>query len=100
MIPLFLYFAAAFGFAFAVGHSEITYGFRLSLSKFEDHTLAWWFLKLLECPPCLGFWIGLISAASGLVVPPSFSFLPGVFVLAFATVGVNLLLGRWTGLVE
>jgi hypothetical protein len=68
------------------------------------HRVRWfhwplgWFLSLIECPACLGFWLGL---AAGLAWP-SLDLGPGSYhapAVALYTCGANFLLGRATGLI-
>lgn len=122
MTSLLLYALAAFGLAYIIGHAKISLPFRLLLEPDEDpgfrggndeHTppyvktafrdsLRWWLLLLLECPACLGFWIGLIY---GWVAAPDFGFgvvsrAGAAFQLALFTCASNLLLTRAAALVE
>lgn len=69
--------------------------------SFTD-SLRWWLLMLIECPACLGFWIGLFVGMAFPGVLPT-----GVTGLRFAalecalfTCGSNLLLANWAGLME
>lgn len=126
MIPLIIYTVAVFGFAYLIGHSVI--------SKPWRELIAWWaydpmqqarsgdgqidhdvplrvtsrpwayFLDLIECPACLGFWVGLIfGTCLGLTIGPSAVIFPGPAwmlppVAACFTTGSNFILGRLTGL--
>lgn len=80
------FFLAAFGVAWAVGHSRASRGLREWI--FERTPL---FVDLLECPGCLGFYLGF---AFGLWELHTFT---GALFLGFATVGSNVILGRLTG---
>lgn len=91
-----LYFLAAFGFAFIVGHSWISLAFREWAALSEK---GLWFAKLLECPACLGFWIGLAAVLTGTVSVPFGPRWFAAIVLACATSGSNLLCSKWVGLV-
>lgn len=105
---------AAFGLAYIIGHSKISLPFRMLVdpgNKITKPTEAFWsfFLILIECPACLGFWIGSIIAAIFIYGPdpmisreivnsayakPLFIVSNGLFVC-----GVNFVLGRATGLI-
>lgn len=65
-LPLHLlaYFAAEFGLWFVVGLSGISRPFRIGLEKLPAGTF---FVSLIECPACLGFWEGMAASALGLV---------------------------------
>lgn len=92
------YTLAAFGLAFVLGHAKVSLGLR----GFVHENLGWigrFLVELIECPACLGFWIGLCYGF--LFHPP---FVPpgthGVVVLALATAGSNFILGRKSGLIR
>lgn len=97
-MSLFLYFAAAFGLAFIVGHSYITRPVREVL-VLRAPTLV----ILLECPACFGTWVGTFV---GLIAPGLFGFdgvwdqrlLAGV-TAGCATAGVNYALAVWTRII-
>lgn len=100
MISLALYFLAAFGLAYVVGHSAISMPVRLLIGGPEGQPRAFlgFLVALLECPACFGTWTGLVAGA----------FLPGLFqqstwwagalVAACATAGLNFIIGKATGL--
>lgn len=107
LLAVFGYTIAAFGYAFVVGHSKISLPAREKLAEiaFEEglrqrKSVASWFLALIECPACIGFWIGLFSgaglswyrdtAALGCILASVF--------LAFYTCGMNFILARLTNL--
>lgn len=72
----FVLFAfAAFGLSYVLGHSTLSYPFRDSVYNFAMRKttqglggvalirwIALWFIKLIECPACLSFWIGFAFA--------------------------------------
>lgn len=111
-----LWFVVAFGFALVIGHSKISIAFRellagLPASVAENGArlpevpalipgAGPWIAALLECPMCLGWWVGFVAGASGFIALP-LNGLPwwgaGLF-LAFATSGVNLLLAKYVGI--
>jgi hypothetical protein len=120
MMQLALWFLAAFGFAFVVGHSRISLPLRQWLGGWIEsgatphvesgevvghitthlpaiRVLGPFLVALAECPGCLGWWLGLGAGALGLVVLP-FPFAVSVAVLAFATSAVNLLLSKYVGM--
>lgn len=99
MISFVIYLLAAFGLAFVLGYSEVSFPFRSALSK--SGALARWFLKLLECPGCVGVHIGWSWVMLG--GAPFFgasSRWVEMGLLAFATCASNLLLARLAGLSE
>lgn len=125
---LLLWFAAAFGFAFVVGHSKISLPFRewfggklvltettatspgaaeagITMSSYAQRKAAVPYLgpflvALAECPGCLGWWLGLGAAFFWpALVPFGLSLWASMLLLAFATSGVNLLLARYVGMV-
>lgn len=51
----------AYGFCWVIGASKLTLGVRkwLDRSDAEGLSPAGWFLSLLECRGCLGFWVGV-----------------------------------------
>jgi hypothetical protein len=62
---LHLVFAAfaAFGFAFVVGHAEITDPIRSALWDTNLRPLRF-AVRLLECPGCISFWVGALYLLS------------------------------------
>lgn len=92
MNTLVVYLLATFGFCYAVGHSRISLPFRELMAKVYVLSPV---LALIECPACLGWWVGAAAAATGRV-PYSFGYLDwGVW--PFATCGAHYLLAAWTG---
>ena len=96
----FIYFAAAFGLAFIVGHSQISLPIRVLVHRMG--ALGRFVVELLECPACFGFWTGFFW-----VVVPGSSMLPVLLptgrlgwalVLGCATSGVNFFLANYSGL--
>lgn len=66
-MDLLVYMVAAFGFAYIVGRSRISYPIRLAVNLIGSWpNPVWrplrWFVILIECPACLGFWIGGAAA--------------------------------------
>lgn len=97
VIALAVYTLAAFGLAFVLGFAEITVAARDWLMK--KGVVLQWFVKLLECPACVGFHIGLWYA---LVASPEFmvTLKGGPVELAFFTAATNFVIGRSTGLIQ
>lgn len=96
-----MYFLAAFGFAYVIGHSKISLPFRevlappvdvTSPSVWARHTL----LSLMECAPCCGFWTGIVTAKLGLM--GFTNDWPTAIILGFITVATNLLAATITKL--
>jgi hypothetical protein len=94
-----------FGLCYVVGHAKITLKLRMKLfSKVE------WLVDLLECPACLGFWLGLFEA--WLLCPQLRDFflflfphtgtstVGSIFSFALYTCSVNYILGRLSGLIR
>ena len=114
-----LYILASFGFAFVVGYAKISLPLRswlartchaqgtdLVLVPFSDERR--WLVDLLQCPACLGFWIGAgfvvvdarffgATAALGLDHLPAVAL---VLIYGLATAASNFILGALTGLIE
>lgn len=91
MTELIFYTIAAFGLAYILGHSSISLAPRTWLASKSA-----WLTELLECPACLGFWIGLFWAL------PYWGLADWRHFLAYPvyTAGANFLLGRLTRLIE
>jgi hypothetical protein len=87
-----LYYLAAFGLAYIIGHAKITY--RLRARGVAMGAAGKLVVELLECPACLGFWIGLAAGYFNVV---SFA---ATWVLALTTCAVNLIAARFAGLTD
>lgn len=59
---------------------------------YQPHNVGFWIVTLMECPACLGFWIGLFAGI--IYYPTAFEAMAG----AFYTAGSNFLLARLTGI--
>lgn len=101
MIPVAIYTLAAFGIAFVVGFAKISLGIREFIAA-----RCTWLISLLECPACLGFWIGLVAGALNLpglfneITPyPRLYRVCAALMLGFYTVATNFLLGRISSLI-
>lgn len=89
---LVFYVVAAFGFAYIVGHAVVSRSIREALWEAgEVAPIVRWLVALVECPACLGFWVGLFV---GLYL----GWGPSALALALFTSGSNLLLGKLTRL--
>lgn len=116
LVQLLVYSLAAFAVAYVIGHSKISLPLRLAIEpeppkKVDDDegssirqvrtresfsdSLRWWVLLLMECPACLGFWIGLLYGFSS-----RNEFGANPLELGFFTCGSNLLLARMAGLMK
>lgn len=92
---LVLYTLSAFGFWYIVGASVISYPARAALRRLARSTdLLTTLLELLQCPACLGFWIGFVAAFT------RYSPAPGVdcFMLGLYTSATNLVIAHLTDL--
>ncbi len=104
-MSLVFWFLVAFGVAFVFGHSKISLPFRIVLGGQEGHApavpvLGPLVVALLECCGCFGWWLGLTAAIFWpALVPFELALWQRALMLAFATSGTNLLLGRFAGMV-
>lgn len=111
MMGLLFYTVAAFGLAYIVGHSAISLPFRMAVDPGPDVTtpsrVFWaWFLMLIECPACFGFWTGLFAgmlyaAIDGPLYPQEGALAKMLWAvgLALYTTGSNFVLARLTSLI-
>jgi hypothetical protein len=98
-LPLILFFLAAFGLSFVLGFSKLSLPFREALAKAGP--IGVFFVTLVECPGCLGFWEGVAGWfwRGAFDLPLSGSLLLGL-VFALAVCGSNMVLGRYVGMVR
>jgi hypothetical protein len=105
-LALLVYTVAALGAGYIVGFSRISAPLRVRLAGnvYDDDgepVVPWryWTLSLLECPACLGWWIGLAAGTAWALTAggPGAPWLPPL-AGAFYTAGSNFLLARLTGL--
>lgn len=97
MTALIVYTVAAFGLAYIAGHSVITRYLReLLWEAGEVAPITRWLVMLVECPACLGFWLGLLAGALGFTPEPVS--IRTAFAFALYTAGSNFLLGKLTGI--
>lgn len=89
---LAFYTVAAFGLAYVVGHSVISRPVREVIALWSEPLIT-----LIECPACLGWWVGL-GAGIGLALAGRLAWAL-ILALAFYTAGANFILGRATGLI-
>ena len=111
MLGLLFYAVAAFGLAYIVGHSVISLPLRLAVDpgpeiKTQRDVFWSWFLMLIECPACFGFWTGLFAgmlyaAADGPHYPREGALAKLLWAvgLALFTTGSNFILARLTSLI-
>lgn len=112
-LTLIVYLISTFGLAYVLGHSKITQRAREvafdlgfykrnvrvetaggSVTGYQPTIFPLrWLVMLVECPACLGFWVGL---ACGWRLFHVFS---TAVVLGFFTCSTNFMLGRWTGII-
>ena len=120
----FGYILAAFGFAFIAGYAKISLPLRERLAQESElrqdafgncskvlvrfRIARRMLLELLQCPACLGVWIGfgfaladplMFGAAAALGVD-HLPLMERAFFLSLATCASNFILGALTGLIE
>jgi len=101
VIALGFWFLVAFGLCYTVGHAKVSLGVRERLAAvalaYKSGKLEA-FIALIECPACLGFWLGL---AGGWfwpwLIPAGYPQWASAPLLGFATSASGYLLGRATG---
>lgn len=96
-LVLFFVTIAVFGFCFIVGSSKISYGPRRMMYD-RGGLPGRIFVMLIECPSCLGFWIGLL--AGGLHPPQGFGRFSFALLMGCYMSGANFILGKITGLIH
>lgn len=103
MIQLLIYSVAAFGFAFIAGFSKISFPIRnwIDPGKFTTSVgaIRALLVMLIECPPCLGFWTGIVASAVLELRVFQIPTWQWIVLLALYTSGSNFILGRVTGLI-
>ena len=80
MIDLIFFTMACFGLMYVIGHSVISLSIRERIARLSasspggtvgmpSNLPRWrfWLITLIECPACLGFWIGLAAGLFGYV---------------------------------
>ena len=107
---ILLYFAAAFGFCYVVGHSKVSYRIRVFIGGREPERvgdvdvgaqppalkIGPALISFLECPAWIGWWVGALAAP---LILNDFNAIAAIILLAFSTSGVNFALGRMTGII-
>lgn len=63
---LFVWCLVVWGLAFALGQTRVTYWLRAWLAK---SAATVWVTQMLECPMCVGFWLGLGLSLTGAFSP-------------------------------
>ncbi len=94
MIAIITWAIAAFGLAWGIADSKLTYPFRVAWADTQKSTFAVWFLWLIECPACLGVWQGLGGYFLGITPFTSWYF------AAFFTCASNLILAKYVGMMD
>lgn len=96
MTQLVTLFLATFGLSYIVGRSKISLPVREALAALHRGPVDF-LLELVECPACLGFWLGLAAALLGLT--PVLTPWPALDVPAWGCVvcGAHYLLATATG---
>lgn len=113
MLVLLVYTFCAFGLAYCLGSSKISLLYRSPLASLAKSGLqdgakpkqmmggavASFFLTLIECPACTGFWIGVVFARTdiGRDLITGSLWITG-WILGLWTVATNLILARLAGL--
>jgi hypothetical protein len=91
-MSLLFYTVAVFGLCYILGHAKISLRARVVAADFGG--LALWLVELVECPACLGTWLGF---AAGFLWPSLVPFGYAPVMLALWTCGTGYILGRSTG---
>ncbi len=104
MNALAVYLLATFGLCYILGHSRLSLVPRVLAAGVAERSstvprhLITWTLNLIECPACLGFWLGLAAGATGAAPWPLVTTIwLNALGWAFATCGAHYLLASWTG---
>lgn len=105
MIAILIYCLVTFGANWGAGHAELSYPARLLISgrdrpKSFLRPLRAWLLKLLECPGCLGFWLGVVAVATELAPMEFPHSVGGAVACGLFTSASNLLLAKYVGLLD
>lgn len=90
MKQLILWTISVFGFAYVIGHSQISLTFREWLAR---QRFGLFLVQLLECPACSSFHVGWVIALAHV------GLLPNPFMSAFYFSGASFILARLTGLI-
>lgn len=100
-LAVVVYAIAAFGLAYIVGHAQISRRPREFAARvvFGRAAVGEFFVDLLECPACFGFWTGLVAGALG-VTPNAPTGVAGALLFGLFTSGSNLLLALSVGIVQ
>lgn len=97
MFELTVYSVVALAVVFFLGHSRLTFQPRKWLS--QQGKAGRWFVSLLQCAGCCGFWLGVAAAVFG-YGPASLytSTWLGILLCGLYTSGASLILGGLAGL--
>jgi hypothetical protein len=95
VIPLAFWFLVAFGLCYVVGHAKVSLGVREWLAS---HRRLRTVVELIECPACLGFWLGLVGGLCWpWLLPVGYPQWASAPLLGLATSASGYILGRATG---
>jgi hypothetical protein len=69
MIDLIFFTMACFGLVYCIGHSVVSLPVRRWIAGDPPKMAGprFWLITLIECPACLGFWIGFVAGWFGYV---------------------------------
>ena len=100
-MSLLIYAITVFGFEYIVGRSVISqFPREIYADVFQKSNIALFLLALIECPACLGFWIGLIVALKWPLYAASLIASDSVLLFAIFTSGTSLILGKLTRVMD
>ena len=98
LVWFIFYVVSAFGLAYVVGHAVITKKARETAFN-RGGTIGRFFIELVECPACFGFWTGI---AMSMLAPFTVTQYAALNFLGwgFFTAGSNFILAKLTKLME
>lgn len=94
MISLLTWSVVAFGLAWVIADSKLTYPFRKAWADTQRSSPAVFLLALFECPACLGWHLGWAGYLFGIAPFTSW------WQAAFFTCGSSLLLAKYVGMLD
>lgn len=97
IIRMFVYCFAALGISYVLGFSKLSKPVREALAKSPVTMIL---VLLLECPACLGFWIGVAAVAFNLDPLDLRPTIWNAIYFGLFTSGINLFLALRSGLIE
>jgi hypothetical protein len=96
-INLLIYCFAALGLSYVLGFSKLSKPFREMGAKMP---ITYVLVLLVECPACLGFWIGVAAVAFRFAPLPIAATIWHAIYFGLFTAGTNLFLALRSGLIE